>query len=216
MLVLLVRLELNFFKMIMKQLISLVFTFLFLSLSAQELEQAKGLSIGDKAPLGQLQNADGESIDLQEALKEGPIILVFYRGQWCPYCNRHMAALSEIADSLEGIGVQLFAISPENPEYLKMMEEKSESRFDLLYDSHYTTIEAFDLAFLPSKAKRLKYNSVLGANLAEAHGDSRELLPVPATFLIDQKGIIRWRHFDPDYRERSKPEELLAEAQKLR
>ena len=200
----------------MKHLKTLLFILLSLGgLMAQNIEEVRGLKPGAAAPLGILENATGQKIDLQEALKQGPIVLVFYRGEWCPYCNRHFAALHSIADSLAELNVQVFAISPEKPALLTEMVRKTESDFTFLSDSGYQTILAFDLAFLPSKATRLKYRKVLGVDLSEAHQDKRELLPVPATYLIDQGGIIRWRHFDPNYRERSEPLEVLAAAKAL-
>lgn len=200
----------------MKHLSSLILALLiFTSAQAQNLEEPKGLKIGDQAPLISLKNSLGTAVNLQEALKEGPLVLVFYRGQWCPYCNKHLAALNSIADSLKELGLQLYAISPDQPELLKEMKEKTETAFTLLHDSAYQSILAFDLAFQPSVATRFKYKTVLGADLSEDHGDERELLPVPATYLIDQKSIIRWRHFDPDYTQRSEPTDILKAAQKL-
>tara|TARA_B100001115_G_scaffold183414_1_gene182200 strand:- start:2515 stop:3117 length:603 start_codon:yes stop_codon:yes gene_type:complete len=193
----------------LRYLFSALFSLFLFSACSQDLDSVQGLAIGDQAPLPTLQNEEGQSISLSEALKKGPIVLVFYRGQWCPYCNRHLSALEAIRDSLEMEGAQLFAISPEKPEYLQEMQEKTEAGFSLLYDSAYQTIIAYNLAFLPSAGTRFKYNTILGARLSEAHGDERELLPVPATFLIDQEGIIRWRHFDPDYTQRSDPSEVL-------
>lgn len=212
-LVLLIRSRSILFSM--KHLKTLLLVLFTASLTAQSMEEAQGLAVGDKAPLTTLRDAQSEAVNLQEALKNGPIILVFYRGEWCPYCNRHLAALNEITDSLAELNVQLFAISPEKPDLLQEMMSKTESNFTFLSDSAYQTIIGFNLAFLPSKATRMKYKSVLGVDLSEAHQDSREFLPVPATYLIDQEGIIRWRHFDPDYKERSEPKEVLAAARAL-
>ncbi len=194
---------------------TLLLSLLTIALSLSGQDQPLGLGVSDNAPLGSLQNAEAQNVDLNTELEKGPLVLVFYRGQWCPYCNRHLAALSEIEDSLEGLGARIFAISPENPEYLQKMQEKSETSITLLYDSAYRLIQAYDLAFLPSKAKRIKYNTALGANLSEAHGDDRQFLPVPATFLIDQQGVIRWRHFDPDYTQRASPKDILKALKEL-
>jgi len=190
--------------------------FLSLGASAQGLENPQGLAEGSKAPLGELINQNGETVSLDAALKEGPILLLFYRGEWCPYCNRHMALIEEIRDSLNALGVQIFAISPELPEHLTEIQSKTGAEFQFLYDAQYRLIQAYDLAFLPSKATRFKYKSVLGADLGERHRDTREWLPVPASYLIDENGIIQWRHFDPDYTQRSEPEEILLAAQGLR
>jgi peroxiredoxin len=184
--------------------------------SAQSLDSINGLPVGTKAPLYTLQNLSGEKLDLKELNAQGPLLLVFYRGHWCPYCNRHLSELQEIADSLQELGVSLVAIAPEKPEYLAEMKKETGASFTFLYDEAYRMIKAYDLAFLPSEATRLKYKTFLGADLSELSGDSREWLPVPATFLIDSEGIIRWRHFNPDYKERSEVSEILEALAKLK
>jgi peroxiredoxin len=174
-----------------------------------ELSDLEGLGVGALAPLPILLDQNGNDFSLKKALEAGPLIIVFYRGHWCPYCSRHLAELEEIGDSIRELGGQLIAISPEKPEFLQKMQEKSGAQFTFLYDAHYETIMAFDLAFLPSAATRAKYNRVLGAKMSEAHEDDRQILPVPATYLIGENGIILWRHFDPNYKNRSKPSEIL-------
>lgn len=191
----------------------LLFSLLSFSLSAQEapkdLEEVHGLAVGEKAPLTTLLDENGAALDLQKLNQEETLLLVFYRGQWCPYCNRHLSALNEVIDELNGEGLRLIAISPEKPEVsLKLKEEKG-LNFTFAWDENYQLSKAFDLAFLPTAATRAKYNIFLGADLAKAHANDAELLPVPASFLIDKEGIIIWRHFDPDYTERSDPKEIL-------
>jgi peroxiredoxin len=135
---------------------------------------------------------------------------VFYRGQWCPYCNRHLSALNENLQAIESKGAQLIAISPEKQEMLMKSAEKTGASFSLLTDQDFKIAEAFELAFLPSSGTRLKYNTILGADLDEAQTDDSERLPVPATYIIGQDGTVLWRHFDRDYSQRASPEEILA------
>ncbi len=137
------------------------------------------------------------------------IVIMFYRGQWCPVCNRH---LSQVQDSLEMItarGAQLIAVSPEKPELLKKTREKTKARFQLLYDEGYAISDVFDVTFLPNKATRLLYNTAIRANLKEAHSDDSERLPIPATFILDTKGVVVWRQFDPDYKVRASVQDIL-------
>lgn len=103
----------------------------------------------------------------------------------------------------------MLAIAPEKLSYLREMQAKSGADFTFLYDENYALISAFNLAFLPSKGTRLKLKTFLGADLSELSGNKKEWLPVPATYLIDQNGIIRWRHFDPDYTQRASTESIL-------
>ncbi len=192
--------------------------FLFLSLfglilTAQDfpaVEDVQGLPLGSKVKNFSALSQDGETFMLQDALKEGPVVVVFYRGQWCPYCNRHLSALNENLKAIENKGAQLVAISPEKQEMLMKSAEKTGASFSLLTDKDFKIAEAFDLAFLPSSGTRLKYNTILGADLDEAQSDDSERLPVPATYIIGQDGTVLWRHFDRDYSKRARPEEILA------
>ncbi len=194
----------------------LIFLFLLASgLQAQELEEVHGLAVGKNAPLLELIDQEGQVLDLKSLVKEQSLLLVFYRGAWCPYCNKHLSELNEIAGDIEKAGVKLIAVSPEKPEKLKEMAAKTEALFEFAWDKDYRLAKAFDLAFLPSRLDRFKYNTVLDADLAESHGNEAELLPVPATYLINQEGIIIWRHFDPDYSERSKTSEIVEVIQGL-
>ena len=174
--------------------------------SAQE---AKGLSVGTKAPLFEALTQDSTNYALADSLKKGPVVLIFYRGQWCPICNRH---LSNIQDSLKLIyekGATVIAVSPEKPELLNKTAEKTGAKFTLLYDEGYKICDAYDVTFTPNGATRLKYNTFLGADLKNAHSDDSERLPIPATYVINKEGVIVWRQFDPDYRNRSTVKDIL-------
>lgn len=200
----------------MKSLFLSSLLFLCIGLKAQTdtaspapLDSLQGLMPGEKAPLMTLLNSDSVAVNLNDLLADGPLVIVFYRGHWCPYCNRHLSKLSEISDSIQKLGARMLAIAPEKLSYLREMQAKSGADFTFLYDENYALISAFKLAFLPSKGTRLKLKTFLGADLSELSGNKKEWLPVPATYLIDQNGIIRWRHFDPDYTQRASTESIL-------
>lgn len=148
--------------------------------------------------------------NLDLVLKNTPIVLVFYRGQWCPYCNKH---LSELQDSLELViqrGATVIAISPEKPEQLMAMEKKSGTTFTLLYDENYKIAKMFGVSFIPDETTVKKYNTFLNADLNSAHENSGTIeLPVPATYIINQDHTIRWRHYDPDYKKRASVKDIL-------
>jgi peroxiredoxin len=197
----------------MKYSISLFFLLLSLNIYAQDfptVEDVKGLAVGADVQDFTAISQKGEAFKLQDALAEGPVVVVFYRGQWCPYCNRHLSELNESLNAINQKGARLVAVSPEKQELLLTSVEKSGANFTLLTDKGFKIAEAFDLAFLPKSSTRLKYNTLLGADLAEAHGNDSERLPVPATFIIGKNGKVLWRHFDRDYSKRASPEEILA------
>lgn len=182
------------------------------TLNAQDyksVSEARGLETGQKAPLFNAIDADNKEYSLSEALESGPVVIIFYRGQWCPICNRH---LGQIQDSLQFIyekGASVVAISPQKPEYLEKTRKKTESEFTLLYDEGYRIADAYDVTFLPEQKVIMKYNTFLGAKLKEAHSDDSQRLPIPATYILNREGTIVWRQFDPNYKKRSSVAEIV-------
>jgi peroxiredoxin len=197
----------------MKYASSLFILILGLNLAAQDfppIDDVKGLAIGSDVENFSALSQYGEEFNLKDALKEGPLVVVFYRGQWCPYCNRHLSALEENLQAIKKKGARVVAVSPEKQEMLMKSAKKTGASFSLLTDDDFNISEAFDLAFLPTSGTRLKYNTILGADLEEAQTDNSERLPIPATYIIGQNGKVLWRHFDRDYSKRANPEEILA------
>lgn len=172
-------------------------------------EEVKGLNTGAQAPMFTALDADSNMFDLKDALQEGPVVLIFYRGFWCPVCNKHLASLQDSLELIEAAGAKVIAVSPEKPEYLDIMAEKSGATFALLYDEGYRIADAYDVTFRPGATTLLTYNFVLGAKLKESHSDDSQQLPIPATYIIDQDGTITWRQFDPDYKNRSTVKDIL-------
>lgn len=169
----------------------------------QTADEAKGLSIGTQAPDFKAIDQNGNTFHLQEALNKGPVVLIFYRGQWCPICNRHLSTLQDSLELIYEKGASVIAISPEKPELLNKTAEKTGAAFSLIHDEGYNIATKYDVIFSPDKKQRLMYNTVLGADLKNAHSDDSQLLPIPATYVIDKDGTIAWRHFDPNYKKRS-------------
>lgn len=172
-------------------------------------EDAKGLNIGDSAPMFSALNEDSTIFNLEHALKEGPVVLIFYRGHWCPVCNKHLGQMQDSLKMIEEKGARVIAVSPEKPDYLDEMADKSGAQFTLLYDEDYRIADAYDVTFKPKATELFTYNTFLGANLKETHSDDSQRLPIPATYIIGQDGKIVWRQFDPDYKKRSSIKEII-------
>ncbi|TAK49603.1 MAG: AhpC/TSA family protein [Saprospiraceae bacterium] len=172
-------------------------------------KEAQGLKPGGKAPLFTATDLHDEPYALADALKNGPVVLIFYRGQWCPICNMHLKALQEKLPEIYRRGATVVAVSPEKSEFLKRTAEKTGAEFTLLFDEGYKIADAFDVTFLPGKLLRGVYNTLLQADLKNANSDDSERLPIPATFIINTDGVIVWRHFDPNYIKRSKVGDIL-------
>lgn len=171
--------------------------------------EAKGLEVGTTAPNWTAMSADGEQVVLTDLLKTGPVVIVFYRGHWCPVCNQHLKNLEENLEDITDRGATVVAISPEKSEFLEKTREKTNASFHLLHDEDYKIADAYGVKFRPGAATRSMYNTALGANLKSAHSDDSQQLPIPATYVIDTNQQIVWRHFDPDYKKRAAVEDIL-------
>jgi len=168
----------------------------------------KGLEVGAKAPDFTLADATGKKVTLSEKLANGPVILVFYRGEWCPFCNLQLKAYQSIINEIKDSGAELIAISPQTPDHSLTMKEKNELSFSVLSDMGGKVTESYNLKFSMPEYYR-EIHKGLGVNLDELNGnDSWELL-VPATYVINKEGIIVAGVSDPDYRTRMEPTEAL-------
>jgi len=194
-------------------IIQLIFLTVMTNLTAQNYKkatEANGLEVGQQAPDFSAKDANSGTFQLSEKLKTGPVVLIFYRGQWCPICNRHLSEIQKNLEKIMNKGATVVAVSPEKPAYLEKTAEKTSAKFTLLYDQNYQIADAYNVTFLPGKMTRVMYNTMLGANLKEAHSDESQRLPIPATYVINADGKIIWRHFDPDYKKRSTVDNILA------
>ena len=167
------------------------------------LKEAQGIAVGDSIPNFFAKDIHDVTYSLNESLKTGPVVVIFIRGQWCPFCNKHLSAIQDSLPMIYAKGASVIVISPEKSEFIKITIEKTGAEFTLLYDEEYKILDAFDVTFKPDSISRFMYNTMLGANLKDAHSDDSERLPVPATFIIGKDGKVVWRHFDPNYKKRS-------------
>lgn len=172
-------------------------------------KEAKGLPVGSVVPDFAAHDMEGNPFVLTEQLKKGPLVLIFYRGHWCPVCNKHLKKLQDSLQLIYDRGATVVAVSPEKTALLRKTAGKTGAEFILLHDQAYAISDAFDVTFRPDSMSRIMYNAVLGANLKNAHDDDSQRLPVPATFIIAQDGKILWRHFDPDYKKRSTVQDII-------
>lgn len=166
-------------------------------------KEAKGIAIGDSVSNFNAKDIHDSMYSLIESLKTGPVLVIFIRGQWCPFCNKHLSAIQQSLPQIYAKGASVIVISPEKSEFIKKSIEKTGAEFTILYDENYKIADAFDVTFKPDRISRFMYNTMLGANLKETHSDDSERLPVPATYIIGRDGKVVWRHFDPNYKKRS-------------
>jgi peroxiredoxin len=173
-------------------------------------EEVKGIEVGGK--VGDLNGvlADGTAYRLQNDLKKGKTVVIFYRGQWCPVCSRHLSNLQDSLQVLQDEGINVVAVSPEKPEKLAKTQQKTKATFTLVHDRDYAFAKAFDVLFRPDQKTLGVYNTMLGADLKHSHSDESQQLPVPATFLLDENGVVLWRHVDPNYKNRASVASIIA------
>jgi len=170
------------------------------------------LLVGEAIPSAKVQTLDGKTTDLAKELKGGHTILVFYRGSWCPYCNRQLAALGGIKGKLKELGWKMAAISPDRPELLRETKGKHKIDYELYSDSPCNAARAMGLAFTVEE-KKLKKLKKHGIDLLWASGQTHRQLPVPAVYLVGPDGKVLFQYANPNYRVRLDGNILLAAAE---
>jgi len=175
----------------------------------KKVKECHGLNVAEKVKDFKATDQNGNKIQLSELLKKRKVVVVFYRGQWCPICKPHLRKLQDSLEEIENKGATVLLITPEKQENIQKTILKTSITIPVIYDKNYRIMEDFDVAFLPSKGLRIMYNTLLMANLKNAQSDDSQTLPVPATYVIEQNGTIKWRHFDRNYAKRANTTDIL-------
>ena len=179
------------------------------NLVATEIDK-QTLKTGDKVPAFSLPNQNNEVKSLPESL----VVLSFYRGGWCPYCNFELGALQKLVPEFEAAGARLIAITPENPDHSMSTKEKNELTFEILSDEGNKVAKQFGLVFtLPTEIQSI-YNT-FGIDVNKHNGDDTFELPIPATYVINSAGEIVYHFVNSDYTQRSEPSDVLAAVKAL-
>jgi len=167
------------------------------------------LGVGDLAPSFELSNAEGVSISSSGLLARGPLVLTFYRGFWCPYCNIELESLQAALPAIEARGATLVALSPQTAANSRRAKRDKGLSFDILFDSGNEVAASFGLRFkLPDYLIEL-YRDGFDNDLTVTNGDPSWTLPIPARYIIDASGSIAYSEVNPDYTKRPDPGELL-------
>ncbi len=174
---------------------------------------AAPLSVGQMVPDTKLRTEDGKIISLRALVGAKPTVLVFYRGGWCPYCNKHLSALAAMEPRILAAGHQIVAISPDQPSALAATPDRGKIGYTLLSDSDAEAARAFGIAFQVPAELVDKYKNDYQIDLEAASGRQHHLLPHPAVFVVGTDGIIRFAHVNEDYKVRLDPEKILEAVQ---
>ena len=170
---------------------------------------APGLDLGARAPQIRLPDIYDKEVSLNVQLAAGPVVLTFFRGDWCPICNLQLRALQRALPDIRAAGASLLAVTPQSMTHTLSLAEKAELEFTLLSDADQQVIREYRLQFLlPSEVQQI-YLGVYGLDLGKQNADGSWNLPVPGTFIIDQKGVIRRRHVTADFTHRMEPDDVI-------
>jgi peroxiredoxin len=171
--------------------------------------RSKALKTGDQFPSFTLPNAKGVEVDSKTILEHGPLVIAFYRGGWCPYCNIELKALQSALPEFKTKGAQLLAISPESPDNSLSTVEKNRLKFEVLTDNNNHFAKSINLVYqLPQELVSL-YKK-FGIDLEDSQDNSSNELPISATYVIDTSGKIIYDFIEEDYKLRADPNEILS------
>jgi peroxiredoxin len=167
------------------------------------------LAIGDKAPEFTLPDAKANTVSLPTLLSHGPVVVTFYRGSWCPYCNLQLRALQSRLDDIKSLGATLVAISPQVPDDSLSEDEISKMDFIVLSDQSAKVAAKYGVAWEVPEflIEHMKNDRQL--DLETINNGNGNILPIPATFVLNQSGDVTWRYVDVDYRARSEPQDII-------
>jgi peroxiredoxin len=174
----------------------------------------RSLGIGQDLPPIVLPDATGAVVDVDDLLARGPVVISFYRGGWCPYCNIELRGLQQRLPDIRRFGGTLVAISPETPDASMTTLERNELEFPVLSDAHNRVARRFGIVHqIDPQVVELQLGN--GVDVAAINGDELVEVPLPATYVVDQGGVVRYAAADPDYTRRPDPDDVVAALEAL-
>lgn len=184
------------------------------SISAEDAAK-NALNVSATMPAFSLKDVTGKLVESRDLLKQGNLVVVFYRGSWCPFCNLYLRNLQKSLTQIKAAGGNLVAISVENPDNSLSVAKKNELDFTVLSDPNLTVARKFGIVYqLPKETDEL-YKSK-GLDVAEHNGMRLPELPLSATYVVNQQGEIVYAYLEPDYKKRAAPETIIEMLRKLK
>jgi len=180
------------------------------ALQVQAQEKPEGLFINSKAPDFKGKDQNGNEIVLKDLRKKGPVVIIFYRGYWCPYCNRELQKLEDSLSLIKEKGAQLIAITPERQEGITKTIEKTKASYSIITDEDSKIMKAYDVAY-QLDTKTIDRYKTASIDLAANNGQKSDAvyLPVPAVYIIGKDGEIKYRFFEEDYKKQAAVKDIL-------
>lgn len=169
-----------------------------------------GLKVGDTAPAFTAKDNSGKTVDLKAMLKQNKsVVLFFYRGQWCPYCNKQMQHIQDSLQLLTGKNARVIGVTPETAENIDKTLTKTKATYSIVQDKGYSIMKSYGVNYVMDEPTVTKYKGY-GLDMTKANGNADNVLPVPATYVINSAGKIAFVHFDKDYSKRASVKDILA------
>jgi peroxiredoxin len=190
----------------MKPILILILSLLTGVLACQD--STSTFQVGDIAPDFHGIDQSEDTVNLTESIKKGPVVLIFFRGSWCYYCNRHISKFQDSLDYVLEKGASVIAVSPQIPEYNQKTIRKTGASFSIIHDKGYQIMDSYYVSFMVDEKIVNKYRR-FGRHIDRANANEDYILPVPATFIIGQDRVIRYIQYDPNYKNRSTVAEVL-------
>jgi peroxiredoxin len=178
-------------------------------------QAARALKVGDRAPAFNLQDQDGMAVSSADLLETGPMVLSFYRGVWCPFCNIELKALQEALGEIQARGASLLAISQQTPANSRKSQRENALTFPILSDKGGEVGAAFGLRWVVPEEMR-EVHRKLGGPLPTFNGEESWTLPMPARYVIGQDGVIVYAQVSPDYTKRPEPSDVFPVLDRLK
>jgi peroxiredoxin len=183
--------------------------FLTVTIVAQtDMMKPEGLKLGDTAPDINAIDQDGKKVLLNELLKKGDVVVIFYRGQWCPFCSKQLSKVNDSLSFVNAKGASVIAVTPETADNIKKTIEKTEASYSIIGDKNMDIMKSYKVNFGVDEKTVEKYKTY-GIDFDKANGTNGANLPVPATYIIGKEGKIKYVFFNPDYRQRPSVKEIL-------
>ncbi|WP_109478669.1 peroxiredoxin-like family protein [Paraburkholderia sp. C35] len=178
-------------------------------------QAGRALKVGDLAPTFTLTNAEGEVVSSADLLAQGPLVVTFYRGVWCPYCNIDLQAIEEVADEIRALGAHLVSISMQTAANSLKSQRQNRLSYPILADEGGKTADGFGIRFRLQDELIDAYKG-FNVDLPALNGEPSWTLPMPARYVIAQDGTIAYAEVSPDYTQRPDPKELVTALQDLK
>lgn len=191
----------------MKKIIAAFLSVFMLQIASAQ-EAPEGLFIGSKAPDFKAKDQNGNEVRLKDLLKKGKVVLVFYRGQWCPYCNMELSRIQDSIQLIKDKGAMVVAVSPEKQESITATVEKTKAEYPVLYDEGLKIMKAYDVEFEVPENTITRYRNA-NIDIEKNNGANGKYLPVPAVYIIDGESTVTYRFFETDYKKRPWVKDLL-------